>query len=160
MIFREDGSLILERELLLETFLQAMYAGMGIMDQPVKQQELLHHIPLLLLFDREGYYMWQPQQIQMTTNRLREGWSEKTDFLGVSAGQVLETVLREQLENYCQERNIKQEFVCLLPDRDEGIWIRGVEQPGFLAVLYDNPMDRESKGAASFLLAGTVIYKR
>lgn len=71
--------IVLNKELAVSNFFTSLYNGFGIYDDVVKQEYLKMFIPVIMIVDQDGYYIYQ-RSLNSTGDTYYEGWSEKRPF--------------------------------------------------------------------------------
>lgn len=144
----EDGRLTVDYKGAVEVFFNNLAAGMGILDNPTARGELSFSVPLVLVTDREGYYLWH------FTEEKRHCWDAKVYFSEESQktrAEIIEEVLRECGGN-------KNSF--FLPAEDENFWLRSITEPGIFVYVQGLPLSAAGAVYERCSFAGAEIYKR
>lgn len=89
-------AIVLNKEIAVQNFFTSLYSGFGIYDDVGKQEYLKMFIPIIMIVDRDGYYIYQHSlSADGTTNY--EGWSEKRTYS--YKDEVSGLILRFSLDN-------------------------------------------------------------
>lgn len=76
---RYGGSdIITDKGAAYDTFLQSMYASLGILDNPAKREEFLNYIPMFGVLTNEGFYVYMEDEYEKTDgyHYTTRNWSE------------------------------------------------------------------------------------
>lgn len=164
------GKLKVDKEGALEAFLHNMYAGMGILDNIPAQQQCVSHIPFLVIVDGEGYWLWHMAwDLDKEAAGYIHYWDEKEYFYNIEGGQegegIRSAAIERALEEAVREYNIFSgqaglEYRFILPELDNCLWLRGIEEPGILVFVQGMPLLFGKQVYSRFSFAGAVIHKR
>lgn len=105
-----------DKELALSTFMHTMYMNMDIEDDPVAQATLQAYIPVVVIMDYDGYYVYTSDEYQDDKgNTLREPlWMAKKPYTYSDAlGNSIHFTLDQYIEAY---------------DARLGKWVKGQEK--------------------------------
>lgn len=130
IVEQENGtSIFINREVCLTSFFESLYAGFGILHDKEQQERLKHYIPVLLVTDMDGYYLYRTELILDEDGHQKEisHWTEKkpytyakgnyiynftlTDYMkiyDIKSGELLEGK-RKELSYYFKENRILEE---------------------------------------------------
>lgn len=70
----------LQKEEAVRTFFQSMYSGFGILHDEMAKQQLREYVPLLLITDRDGFYLWYHREYEDKGRNMKECLSEKYPY--------------------------------------------------------------------------------
>lgn len=76
------GSLTINKQRAVDDFFSSMYASMGILDNPEKQDLLKNYIPVITVTTDEGYYLYYSDEYKANDNYtyISKRWSEKMPY--------------------------------------------------------------------------------
>lgn len=83
MVESDHGdNIVLNKDSAVENFFQSLYCGFGITDNKEKQEYLKLFIPVILVTDRDGYYLYQKTIIkaQDGSDYMSCDWTEKRKY--------------------------------------------------------------------------------
>lgn len=78
----QGDKIILNKDRAVDNFFQSMYSGFGIIDDINKQEYLKLFIPVILVTDEDGYYIYQESLITEAdgTTTIAGNWTEKRRY--------------------------------------------------------------------------------
>jgi len=78
----KNKSFILTKENAIEQFFASLYANFGVLGDKQKEEMLKLYIPLVLVTDVDGFYIYYSSKVSLPTGEtiLKQNWSEKYVF--------------------------------------------------------------------------------
>lgn len=83
-LVEEDSgrSLYTNKEKAVEQFFTSLYANLGIIGQSVPEEELKRYIPVILVTERDGFYIYYSEAVEKEGEKLLiKRWSEKIPYV-------------------------------------------------------------------------------
>ena len=151
-----DGDLYVDYEKVFESFLTNLYAGLGIMEYTSLQEQILKGIVFFIIVDHEGIYLWHKEKQE---NEVQQGYCRERIFFdsNIKRTEWMEQQLYIAAKQY-GDKTISEEYSFLLPDQDNSLWLRGIEEPCVITFLQGIPI--LSGCYEKFLFSGAVIHKK
>lgn len=151
-----DGNLYVDYEKVLESFLTNLYAGLGIMEYAFMQEQILKGIVFFMVIDQDGIFLWHKVKDK---NKVQQGhcWERIFFDSDIKRAVWLEQQLCIAAKQY-GDNTVKEEYSFLLPDKDNNLWLRGVEEPCVIVFLQGIPI--LSDYYEKFLFSGAVVHKK
>lgn len=88
---------IIQKEAAVESFFQSLYAGFGILHDEAAKQEINGYIPIILITDRDGFYIWyhgeyEGSLVECFSEKYPYAYSCSDTYVGFTMGETVYVV--------------------------------------------------------------------
>lgn len=115
------GTGSINKEEVLTTFFASLYSSFGAISSPPIQAEIEMYIPIILICDQDGYYIYYYDEYKSANgNTYIEGtWTEKMPYSYEDDDFIYSFTLSDMVQVYDKKNIIKQEEVVIQSDYKE-----------------------------------------
>ena len=99
MVETDKGNeIVLNKDKAVDNFFTSLYSGFGIIDDAGKQEYLQMFIPVILIVDKDGYYIYQRSYTNDKSSLISD-WSEKRkySYLDTDSGLIISFTLDDNI---------------------------------------------------------------
>ncbi len=97
-------NLYTNKEKAVEQFFSSLYANFGVMGQPFQEEQLKRYIPVILVTDRDGFYIYYTAVIlQGGEKNLEKRWSEKLYYVYEDDRYIIKFTLGNEIKLFEKE---------------------------------------------------------
>ncbi len=102
-------NIVLNKEKAVDQFFNSLYANFGVMDNGILQRRLREYIPIILITDENGFYIYyMDQYVEQGEVVLGDRWSEKYPYIYEDNGFIYKFTLGDMVTLYNKDT---QEFI-------------------------------------------------
>ncbi|MFV0342609.1 MAG: hypothetical protein ACK5JH_06905 [Anaerocolumna sp.] len=98
-------NIVLNKEEAVERFFYSLYANFGVVDDGIQQRILREHVPILLITDVDGFYIYYKELYESEGNQIIGArWSEKYPYVYEDNNYIYKFTLEDEVTLYHKER--------------------------------------------------------
>lgn len=92
------------KERAVEQFFTSLYSNFGVMGQPFLEEQLNRYIPVILVTDKDGFYIYYSEVILKAGEKiLNKRWSEKLSYIYEDSSYIIRFTLGNEIKLYDKE---------------------------------------------------------
>lgn len=99
-------NVVLNKEKAVEQFFVSLYANFGATDDDILQRKLREHIPIILITDQDGFYIYYMDTYEALEDVILEGrWSEKYPYIYEEDNFIYKFTFGDSVTMYDKDTN-------------------------------------------------------
>lgn len=142
----------LNKEKAVETFFYTMYAGLGILDEPLLKEQLDIYVPVIAVLVNDGFYIQFNEEYENAgRTEIRKIWSELIPFDYEDDFFIYRFTLSDSMTVY-DKKNILNEPVSVIPLTYKSLQEKIINSLSMNHIIYDGEHSQLFKDQERFRL--------